>query len=175
MRATRAKLKVIESSEMAENDARPMLLRLSGGRTPVRSSGDSFSKAQMYCVLPWAAPHDISHMPITTEAMIPTVAAVMARDCISSTPYEAKDSPMAAAVPWPPQKPAGMERPNEGSTGQKRLRTQRPSAPPSAHCSSIPACEYAHIRPIRALPSLLLALPEVIGIQLNTNAISIPA
>ena len=71
---------------MAEKDARPMLVRLSGGRIPVRSSGASDSYAQRNLVFPCSAPQVISHMPITTEAMIPTVAAVMARDCISSTP-----------------------------------------------------------------------------------------
>ena len=86
MSATMAKLKVMESREMAEKDASPMLLRLSFGRMPVRSSGGRFSKRCRKDVFPRAAPQEISHMPITTEAMIPTVAAVIASDCISSTP-----------------------------------------------------------------------------------------
>ena len=126
---------------MAEKDALPILTLLSGGRIPVRSSGESFSKAQIYWVLPLAAPQEISHIPMTTEAMMPTVAAVIASDCISSTPYEANDSPIAAAVPWPPQNPAGIERPKDSWTGQIRLSTHSPSAPPKAHCSSSPACE----------------------------------
>ena len=139
--AITAKLKVMESSDMAEKEAMPMLLRLSGGRIPVRSSGERFSKAHMYLVFPRAAPHEMSHIPITTEAMMPTVAAVMARDCISSTPYDANDSPIAAAVPCPPQNPAGIERPKASFTGHRRLRTQSPRAPPRAHCSSMPAWE----------------------------------
>ena len=80
-------------------------------------------------------------MPTTTEAMMPTVAAVIASDCISSTPYDANDSPIAAAVPCPPQNPAGMERPNAPLTGHILLSSHSPRIPPKAHCSSIPACE----------------------------------
>ena len=82
---------------------------------------------------------------------------------------------MAAAVPCPPQKPAGIERPKAPLTGQILLSIHKPRAPPRAHCSSIPAWEYAHIRPTRECPSDDFLPAEVRGMQLNTSAIRIPA
>ena len=76
-----------------------------------------------------------------TEATMPTVAAVIARDCMSPFPYLEKASPIAAAVPCPPQNPAGIERPKAVSTGQMARRKKMPMAAPNPHCRSIPAWE----------------------------------
>lgn len=87
------KLKVIESSEIDEKEASPMLLRFSLGRC--RSAvyaGPETCPAVCLC----ADPHLMSHSLMTTEATMPTVAAVMASESISSMPY------LPDARRWPP-------------------------------------------------------------------------
>ena len=134
------KLKVIESSEMDENEASPMLLRLSFGTIPVCSSRGSSVNLFRKAVCPCAEPHLMSQRPMTTEATMPTVAAVMASESISSMPYLPKASPMAAAVPCPPQNPLGIESPKASFSGQIIPSSRSPATPPNAHCNSSPAC-----------------------------------
>ena len=128
-----AKLKVIESRDMAENDACPILLRLSFGSIPVLNSPGRSEYRLRKEALPCPAPQEISHIPITTEAIIPTVAAVIARLCICSRPYCPKDCPIAAAVPCPPQNPAGIDSPSAGSALYHKENTRKPRMPPNAH------------------------------------------
>ena len=109
---------------------------------------------------------------------MPTVAEVMASASASGqlcSPKPLKAAPSAAAVPWPPTKPAAKIVPKPGRrSGQTNDSTVRLNPKPSPHCSSTRAAEYAPSSVARREPVRQSNACDVNGNAANTSVIRTP-
>ena len=128
----------------AETVSWPIGRRSPTGTNPVRKLCGNSSKRATKRVAPRCAPHLIQAMPPTIDAKMPTVAEVIANGPAAGQPNSPKDAPMAAAVPWPPTKPAARIAPKPGCrSDQIAFNTPIAKASPRPHCSKITTVEYA--------------------------------